>query len=1073
MDVPLTRTKILLPRRSPNLLTRQRLLDLLYDLLDYRLVIIAAPAGYGKTSLLVDLAHQVDMPVCWYTLDTLDQDPQRFVAHLVGAIAERFPGFGKQSTTAWHDATSPHLDVDQLVSVIVNEAYERIREHFVIVLDDYHLIGDDETINHLINQFVQKVDENCHLVISSRALLSLPDLPLMVARSQVGGLALGELAFRAEEIQALMLQNYHVSIPASEAQRLVQETEGWITGLLLSAQTMEQGMADRTRIARVSGVGLYDYLAQQVLDQQTAPLRDFLLRTSLMEEFDAGLCEAVLGSGEDWHRMMDSLLQNNLFVLPVDDGGTWLRYHHLFRDFMQARLAQEQPAERDRILRRLARVLAAREEWERAHAVCQRLGDVAVTADLIEQAGSPMIKNGQWTILAGWLDALPEQVLSSRPPLVSLRGYVAVMLGETSRGLALLNQAEVALRKTGDLPQLARTLVRRATAHRFVGRCPACLADAAEALSLADGDESLRSVRAEALKEKGLSSLRMGQLNQAIEWLEQSLFAYSVLRDEQNVATLRMDLGLSYASVGRHAQALTHYGRALEHWRKTGNVAQQANLLNNLGLLHHLKGDYEAAGAHLEQALHCARRTGYARMEALTLSSIGDLYTDLDAPKAALDAYHQARVIAQRIDYRFLLLYLDLAQTALSRSSGDLLRAHLLLESAQRSVQSSHSTYEQGLWELEAGRIALAERNASLAITHLENAIRFFEDGGQPLEATRSYVYLAMACQANEDEKAALAYLSRALSIVSNLESEHSLVVAIREARTLLEVARGDAAIGPQALRLLRQIAEFERNIPALRRRLRRQMAAVPFAPPRLTFKALGCVEVMVGERRVTRADWQAQVARDLLFCLLAHTNGMTRETIGVIFWPDKSPAQLKLQFKQTIYRLRRALGQDVVLLDEERYYFNRNLDYEYDVDAFWAQVQQARRISESGARAEAYRQAVELYKGAYLPRIDGDWIYAERERLWRTYVEAVLGLAEFQLEAHDYAAALDSGQRILAEDSSCEEAHRLVMRVYGAMGDRAAVARQLERCRQVLWEEANAPLSPQTEALYERLTRH
>lgn len=129
MDVPLTRTKILLPRRPPNLLTRQRLLDLLYDLLDYRLVIIAAPAGYGKTSLLVDLAHQVNMPVCWYALDALDQDPQRFVAHFVGAIAERFSEFGKQSAAALQDTPSPHFNVDRLVSIIVNEAYEQIREH--------------------------------------------------------------------------------------------------------------------------------------------------------------------------------------------------------------------------------------------------------------------------------------------------------------------------------------------------------------------------------------------------------------------------------------------------------------------------------------------------------------------------------------------------------------------------------------------------------------------------------------------------------------------------------------------------------------------------------------------------------------------------------------------------------------------------------------------------------------------------------------------------------------------------------------------------------------------------------
>jgi LuxR family maltose regulon positive regulatory protein len=360
MSILLTRTKVVLPRRPTSLLTRQRLLALLSDLLDHRLVIITAPAGYGKTSLLLDLAHQAELPFCWYALDELDRDPRRFIAHLIGSITQRFPGFGRQSAAVLQGMDSAELDLERLVAIIVNEAYEHIREHFVLVLDDYHLVGESEAINHFVNRFVQAVDENCHLVLSSRTLLTLHDLPLMVARSQVGGLGFEELAFRAEEIQALVLQNHEVRMPAAAAAELARETEGWITGLLLSAQTMWEGMADRVRLARVSGVGLYDYLAQQVLDQQPAPVRDFLLRTSLLEEYDAELCGAVLGQGADWRGLMDAVLRSNLFVLPVDEAGTWLRYHHLFRDFLQARLARERQEERAEILRRLVAVYAER-----------------------------------------------------------------------------------------------------------------------------------------------------------------------------------------------------------------------------------------------------------------------------------------------------------------------------------------------------------------------------------------------------------------------------------------------------------------------------------------------------------------------------------------------------------------------------------------------------------------------------------------------------------------------------------------------------------------------------------------
>jgi LuxR family maltose regulon positive regulatory protein len=1060
MSIPLTRTRILLPRRSADLLTRQRLLDLLYDLLDYRLVIVAAPAGYGKTTLLVDLAHHIELPVCWYALDALDQDPHRFIAYFIACIAQHFPDFGKQSTAALQNMSDSSLDLDYLVTTIVNEAYEHIREHFVLVLDDYHLVSENKVINGFVSRFVQTVDENCHLIISSRALLSLPDLPLMVARSQVDGLGLEELTFRANEIQALMLQNYRQTMPEAAAEELARETEGWITGLLLSAQTMWQGMADRVRLARVSGVRLYDYMAQQVLDQQPPPVRDFLLRTSLLEEFDADLCTAVLGPDGDWQSLMDTIVRNNLFVLPVDDRGTWLRYHHLFRDFLQAQLARERPDEQHRILRQLAPIYAGREEWEKAHDVCQCLSDAVATADLIEQAGPSLVKSGRWAILAGWIDALPTDTFTSRPGLLSLRGIVAMVQGEAERGLSLQNQAEAAF-----------TLVRRAVDHRLLGDYQASLADADEALTLAEGEENLRAVQAEALRTKGLSLFRMGRLSEAIGWLEQSLATYTILEDEQSVAMLLMELGLALRSGGRYDRALTHYNRALDYWQQADNVTQRANLLNNLGVLHHLRGDYEQAEVLLEESLDCARQSGYVRIEALALSSIGDLYADLDAPEAALDAYRQARELARHIDYRFLLLYLDLAEAALARLRGDLDQARDLLASARRLAQESGSGYEDGLCQLEAGRLALVEGDAPEAFSRLEEAARRFDGGGQRVESARAHLYLALACRATGDEEATLAHLGRAFHQASALESQHTLVVAGREARTLLDAVQDDSTVGRSASRLLEQIIRFERDVPALQRRLRPQAAAVPFVPPRLTIQALGRAQVRLDGELVATTDWQSrQTVRDLFFLLLAHPDGLTKEEVGVAFWPDSSTSQLRMRFKNAIYRLRRALGQDVVLFDGDLYWFNQALNYEYDVEVFLRKLAQARAATDADEQVVAYQEVIDHYAGPYLPDMEGTWVWPERERLWQAYVEAVLRLAEIYLETGEHEAALEYCLRILAEDPSLEAAHGLAMRAYAAMGDRAAVARQFERCEQVLLEEIGIPPSLQTKALYETL---
>jgi LuxR family maltose regulon positive regulatory protein len=766
-------------------------------------------------------------------------------------------------------------------------------------------------------------------------------------------------------------------------------------------------------------------------------------------------------------------LRNNLFVLRIGDEGTWLRYHHLFRDFLQARLAQELPDEEQRIRRRLAAVYAEREEWEKAYNLYRRLDDLAAIADLIEQAGPSLVKGGRLTTLAEWLDILPAEVLNSRPDLLSLRGTAASMLGEVERGLALQNQAEAAFREAGDLPRLARVLVRRTVDHRLLGRYQASLADADEALGMTQQDESLRDIWAEALRAKGMSLYHQGQVAEAIQWLTQSLEVYETLGKTQNVAMLLMELGSAYLSAGRYDQALAHYNRALDYWRKADNVAWQANLLNNLGILYHTKGDYEQAGAALEEGLVCARQSGYVRMQAFVLSGIGDIYADLQAPDAALAAYRQAHKAAQRSGERFLLFYLDLAEAALARSKGKLNQVHELIESARQFAQESGSGFEQSLCQLEAGRLALAEGNVSEAITRLEDAARRFDDGGQHAESARAYLYLASAHYRAKDEKATGDCIAHAFQMASTLESQHPLVVAGREAKEMLEAMRRHSTAGRAASRLLNHVAQFEHQIPALRRYLRRRASIIPFGPPKLSIQALGKGQVAVDGRPIANAEWQAQKkVRDLFFFLLARPDGLSKEAMAAIYWPDSTPAQLKLQFKNTMYRLRHALGQDVVIFEQDYYQFNRNLDYEYDVETFLAKLDQAQAATEGDGQIAAYQAAIHLYRGDYLPEMEGEWVWATREQLRDAYLGATLKLASLYLESGKYELALNYCQRALASDPCLEEAYRLAMRAYAASGNQAAVARQFERCRQVLLKEVNARPSSQTQTLYETLMR-
>jgi LuxR family maltose regulon positive regulatory protein len=1075
MDIPVTQTKVMIPQRREDLLSRERLVELAYDYIDYKLVVISAPAGYGKTSLLIDLAYQIELPVCWFTLDELDRDIKRFVAHFLASINRQYPAFGKVSEVLLQGSIQRDADIDRLVATIVNEAYECIPEHFMLVLDDYHFVADNDLIARFVNRFLQQVDENCHLVISSRQLLSLPDLSLLVARSQAVGLGFEELAFSAQEIQDLLLRNYQMTISKDAAEELVSETEGWVTGLLLSAETMWQGMVDRLRKARSTGVALYDYLAEQVFDRQPPDIQDFLLNTSLLEEYNAELCETILGpatQGRSWHELIRTVLKSNLFVLPVENGGTWLRYHHLFRDFLQARLRREHPEAANRILHRMIEVFSEQSVWERAYDVCRRLGDDSQTANLIELAGRSLIKNGRFQMLAGWIEVLPLTVVAERPWIRALQGGAVLMIGEVERGLSLLNQAVAAFQKEGASSRLAITILWRSVAHRFLGNYQDAIADADRVLAMDFQDDESDATQAKALRAKGLSLNRIGQVNEAIALLKQSMQAFTLLGEEHDRTVLRMELGWVYMNSGRFDQAMVQLNQALEHWEKTNDLTRLANLLNNLGVLYHLTGDYRQAGRTLERALDCARRSGYSRIEALALSSIGDLYADLDGLDAALDTYQQSREIARRLEDRFLLLYLDLAEVTLARKRADHLQARRSLASAEQFIQNSGSHYEQGLYWLEAGRLALSEKDIKTAIVHLSESTQHFGQAGQKVERARASLYLALAHHSAGNQAEALIELERTFNLAVDLESEHILVTAGRDAKNLLKDAEKAPLFGPQVIKLIRRIDQFERNIPGLRRDIRQQAAVVPFAPPKLTLKALGSAQVFVDGKLVSGADWEAQVARDLLFCLLAFPEGLTKEVVGEMLWPGVSPDKLRLRFKKTIYRLRHAMNQNVVLFEHDTYLFNWELDYEYDVESFEKMLSVAGTAIDPGERVSAYRDAVDLYGGPYLPGVEGSWVSLERERLFLTFMDALLKLCEHHLEAGDYESTLEYCQLAQSYDQCQEDFYRLAMRASAALGNHAEVVRQYENCRRALSTELGISPSPQTEALYQSLIR-
>lgn len=1073
---PVTRTKIIIPRRRDEILTRKRLLEILTELLDLKLIILAAPAGYGKTVLLVDFANQTKWPISWLALDPLDQEPFRFISHFIASIKTRYPDFGKNSLAILNSMSQDQLDIPALVTTLVNDIYENIPEHFIIVLDDYHLVEESEEVNQFVNRFLQDVDENCHLMVSSRRLLTLSDMPLLVARNQVGGLSFEEIAFSSAEIQALLLQNYHITINDKSAEEITQQTEGWITGLLLSTQLLDETIGERIRVARVSGVGLYDYMAQQVFEQQTEQVQDFLLWTSILEEFSTDQCKRVIGKAleikQPWQELMDKVMLRNLFVLPVgEEGHLWLRYHHLFRDFLQDRMRRERPEETELITIALADDYARQEDWEHAFVLYQQVNAQDKMVGLVEAAGPAMLTGGRLVTLKTWLAALPPDLATSRPSLISLQAAILVSTGEVDQGILLFSEVIERLSEEDfDDEVLILSLNRRAVTYRLLGDYEKSLDDNRRALKILEKKPELGRIKAEALRNLGVTLYFQGDFKEALSVLKQSLHLFENYDDQQNIPKLQFNIGVLYKVMGDFVLAEMMYKGALESWKSGGNLAWAADLQNNLGVLQQLRGDYESAAKNFEQAIEYARISSSPRAESNSLTSLGDLYRDLDAYQESLDVYKQAESIAKQLNDAFLLFYLDLAEGVLYRMSGNHVKSKHAFDAAEKKVAESESAFNAQLLGLERAMYSQSKGVYKTALSTAKQSYEFFHAGGHETESLRAAFCCALALAGEGDKDTALEYLNKVLPTLMENDYATPLIVQAREFKDNLVTVKGKHELKHQFTRIIERVENFEEKLPAMRRRIRRQAIIVPFAPPKMIIQSFGKAQVRLNGTLISNSDWQTQTARDMFFLFLAHPEGLTKEQVGLYFWPDATPDELKLRFKNTLYRLRRAVGRQSILLQDDYYQFNWSLDYEYDVETFTMLNDQSQKSKDSRERINHLKTAVEHYKGEYLSEIEEIWAITDRQQYYQMYLDALMNLANMYMDRKAYKTALRYCYQALNEDACLESAHRLAMRIHAATGNRAAVARQYERCRLALNKEINAPPSEQTRELYETL---
>src|SRR5579863_8395758 len=428
----LLETKFYVPRSRRDLVPRPRLAERLDRGSASKLMLVSAPAGFGKTTLLTEwLAAGPAAPAdqrlaAWLSLDRGDNDRASFWTYVIAALRTAAPAVG-ESALALLQAPRPS-PIETVLTALLNDL-GGIASDIVLVLDDYHVI-DAREVQDGMAFLLDHLPPGLHVVIASRSDPALP-LARLRARGELAEIRAAELRFTPDEAAAYLNELMGLRLTARDVAALEGRTEGWIAALQLAALSM-QGRDDVAGfIAGFAGDDRYvvDYLAEEVLQRQPDRVQAFLLQTSILGRLTGPLCDAVTGQGGG-KAMMEALDRGNLFLVPLDDRRQWYRYHHLFADVLQARLLDERPGQVPDLHRRASAWYQQNGESPVAigHALAARDFDLA--ADLIERAIPAMRITRQEATVRGWLELIPDEVIRVRPVLIVAVAWVLLSDGQ-------------------------------------------------------------------------------------------------------------------------------------------------------------------------------------------------------------------------------------------------------------------------------------------------------------------------------------------------------------------------------------------------------------------------------------------------------------------------------------------------------------------------------------------------------------------------------------------------------------------------------------------------------------------
>ncbi len=1001
------------PAPAPHELRRERLLEVLHKHRARPLILLVAPAGFGKSTLAATYARDSGGAVAWLTLQPADRDTRRLFTRLGDALDAGFAEPEPGSVRRLRNGLAEGAEGVGLARLLLDDLAQA-PAGFIIVLDDFHLVDESDDVVNAIDALIRDLPEAGQIVITARSAPGL-SMTRLVVEGAVFPLGTEDLRFsdaETRELREKIRGSQRVLLDGeSPDPKLVAEederdlrAEGWVAGILLGGAPRQLNIG--------GGSLLGSYVEREVLPRLSETEQGWLEMLSVFDVITAQAAERMLGPA-NWPSRLLALTERCPFLVPGQDGS--YRLHGLVRETVLNRLRRS-PDDRATRAWSVARQMAA-EASDPVGVVraCEELGQIEGAVELVRQVASEAVKTGRWPAVLVTLELLPESIRRGYPDLSLIEARALWNGGHPDRAK---DAAESALQyggRMGDVTVQISALVELAQVT-FTSD----LSAAEDWLSAADHLlkhntlplDTARTLEGRALGIKGICLHIRGDDAEARRCLEDGERLLRLVGPSRDLSGIQHNFGSFCNRTGDYASAEEALAAAVSHWRVLGDRNGLATSQTALGDLHLRVGKLESAGAAFNDALSAARSVGALRMEAFAAVSLGQWHRAsgrlIEAAEALDEGLHLAEDIVERELFADALVWR--AEVALLRD--ELRIARQLLARAQTEAQRLGANTTLAAVDRALGRLYLVEGAGERAITHFQSALDRGGDAWSPDQRAEALFWLGTGYLNLGRAQHATTYLERAIAIAEDLKLPALLAGPAAEDGRLMQHGR-QVGVKPVFL------AEIERLAA-----VRRPWTGVVAAPvsvvatnelPRLEVQLFGSFVLHRDGRLVSKGTRKVDRARELAALLILNPKGLPDDNIAEMMFPDMKRENALHNLQMAAYSLRNDLGNKAaVRYSAKSYQLNPQLEITADVHEFDGALTRARGAT-GATLIQALSRAVDLYRGPLLADAAWDWLELVRAEYRSRYVSAALQLADV-LAPTDSARSDGLAEQVLAE---------------------------------------------------------